>query len=152
MKAGASGQKDLKLALEMLEKVGEIVGTAGLNPSHEGVQELAHGVAEARSALSRMLGAIPVELKDGAFALAALERQVAAGRSMDPMKIALRVLTALADKTAPDPADLDALIRIGGPKPEGAGWDEYACEALQKVLGDRAAARQSLTFGARHLR
>lgn len=152
MKAGAAGQKDLKLALELLEKVGDIVCNAGLNPSHEGVQEMAHGVAEARSALSRMLGAIPVELKEGAFALAALERQVAVGRSMDPMKIALRVLTALADKTSPDSADLDALVRIGGPKADGASWDEFACETLQKVLGARAAARQSLTLGARHLR
>ncbi len=129
--AGAAGQKDLKLALEMLEKVADIVWNAGLNLSHQGVQELAHGVAEARSALSRMLGAIPVEPD-------------ADGRSMDPMKIALRVLTALAVKTSPDPVDLDAMVRIGGPKAEGVGWDEFACETLQKVLGDRAAARQLL--------
>lgn len=152
MKAGAPGQKDLELALEMLEKVGQIVCNAGLNPSHKGVQELAHGVSEARGALSQMLGAIPSELREGDFALASLERQVGAGRNMDPMKIALRVLTALADKTKPKSEDLDALLRIGGPKPDRVGWDEFACETLQKVLGDRAAARQSLTFGARPLR
>lgn len=63
------------------------------------------------------------------------------------MKIGLRVLTELAEGGRPHPDDLAALVRICGHPPAAAGWDEFACEALQKVLTNRAAARQSLTAG-----
>lgn len=62
--------------------------------------------------------------------------------SMEPMKIALRVLTALADKHEPQQSDIDALSRFAGPRPPEQALDEYACDALQLVLKDRAAARR----------
>lgn len=137
MKSGAPGQKDLRRALDLLGDVEKIISNAGLNASHESVQELGHGVAAAKEALIRMLDTFP-----------ALENKPAApenapARSMDPMKIALRVLTELADRGQPDALDLEALIRICGHMPNGVSWDELACEALQKVLADRAAARQT---------
>lgn len=135
MKPGSAGQKDLRLALQLLADVEKIISHAGLNPTHTGVQNLANGVSSAKGALSQLLGATTPEPQRGN------------SRSMDPMKIALRVLTELAEKRRPESADLEALERICGQKPGSMGWDEFACEALQKVLGDRAAARQSLASG-----
>jgi hypothetical protein len=138
VKSGAPGQKDLRRALELLGDVEKIISTAGLNLSHKNVQELGDGVSTARGALVRMLDVSP----------AVESTPTAAGgppaRNMDPMKIALRVLTELADRGQPDSRDLEALIRICGRMPNGVGWDELACEALQKVLADRAAARQTI--------
>lgn len=139
MKSGSPGQKDLSFALELLGKVENVISNAGLNLSHKDVQDLGNGLATAKGALARMLGR---ELSEPA------ERSFVPGpRSMDPMKIALRVLTELAEGGRPHPDDLAALVRICGHDPDGAGWDEFACEALQKVLSNRAAARQSLTAG-----
>lgn len=138
MKSGAPGQKDLRRALDLLGDVEKIISHAGLNLSHKNVQELGNGVSTARGALVRMLDA-PTEIET--------IPAVAGGepaRSMDPMKVALRVLTELADRGQPDARDLEALIRICGRMPNGVGWDEFACEALQRVLADRAAARQTL--------
>jgi hypothetical protein len=138
VKAGAPGQKDLTRALDLLGDVEKIISNAGLNLSHRNVQELGNGVSTARGALAGMLDASP--------AIESIPTAAGsdAGRSMDPMKIALRVLTELADRGQPDARDLEALIRICGRMPNGAGWDELACEALQRVLADRAAARQTL--------
>lgn len=138
MRSGSPAQIDLGRALRLLAEAGSIISNAHLNPTHKGVQELGHGLTSAQRALSEMLSAVP------ANAVAA-----PADRSMDPMKVALRVLTCLADKTRPDSADLDALVRICGRKPDGIGWDELACETLQKVLADRAMARQALVTGAK---
>lgn len=141
MKSGAPGQKDLRRALELLGEVEKIISNAGLNISHKGVQDLGNGVSKAKTALSGMLDAIPPVKGDMADPSDAKNAPV---RSMDPMKVALRVLTELADRGQPDSRDLEALIRICGHMPKGVGWDELACEALQKVLSNRAAARQTL--------
>lgn len=141
MKSGAPGQKDLRRALDLLGEVEKIISNAGLNVSHKGVQDLGNGVSKAKAALSGMLDAVPA--RNSNLSLPP-ESQTALIRSMEPMKVALRVLTELADKGQPDARDLEALIRICGHMPSGVGWDELACEALQKVLGDRAAARQTL--------
>lgn len=135
MKPGAPGQRDLKRALVLLDDVEKIVSNARLNVSHKSVQDLGNGLSTAKGALSEMLGAAAAEENPPA------QPQ----RSMDPMKVALRVLTEIADRGQPHPDDLAALARICGRKPDGIGWDEFACEALQKVLGNRAAARQLLT-------
>src|SRR5579863_4649364 len=141
MKSGSPGQKDLRRALDLLGEVEKIVSSAGLNLSHNGVQELGDGLSAAKVALSQMLGVAPEEQGDAILA--------ETFRSMDPMKIALRVLTEIAEKGRPDSEDLKALVRICGRKPDRMGWDEFACEALQKVLNNRAAARQSLSVGAK---
>lgn len=139
VKSGAPGQKDLRRALDLLGDVEKIIANAGLNISHESVQQLGNGVSAARGALVRMLDVAP--------AVQNTSTGVAndPSRRMDPMKVALRVLTELADRGQPDARDLEALIRVCGRMPNGVGWDELACEALQKVLADRAAARQTLT-------
>jgi len=53
----------------------------------------------------------------------------------------------LPKESVPDPADLEILVRVCGPRPAGIAWDEFACETLQEVLKDRAAARQTMAFG-----
>lgn len=141
MKTGSVGQKDLGRALELLGEVERIISNAGLNLAHKDVQDLGHGLAAAKGALSRMLGEDPAAAADPA--------SIQPSRSMDPMKIALRVLTEFAERGQPDSDDLAALLRICGRKPDGIAWDEFACEAIQKVLNNRALARQSLTVGAR---
>lgn len=146
MKSGSPAQKDLRFALDLLNRVENIISNAALNPSHKEVQELASGVLGARDALARMLGQIPDALRGGDFTIAGLDAERTPARSMDPMKIALRVLSNLTDRKQPDTRDLDALVRICGHEPAGVGWDEFACEALQKVLSDRAAARQFLAL------
>ena len=67
--------------------------------------------------------------------------------SMEPMKVALRVLSAYAEKHKPSPADVAALMRLAGPEPPGTSPDEFACDALQRIMRDRAEARKALTVG-----
>ena len=60
--------------------------------------------------------------------------------SLDVMKTALRVLTALNQKLNPDPHDVQILREF-----EGGGNDSdldvLACEVIQKALKRRAALR-----------
>ena len=122
---------DLRFALGLLAHVEELVAQLD-RPETDAARQLSQALFTARSSLLRIAGASvtsPVP-------------------SMDPMKTALRVLTAYAGRTVPEPADLDTLVRVCGRKPAGMGWDEFACETLQKVLKDRAIARETLAVGA----
>ncbi len=56
------------------------------------------------------------------------------------MKIGLRVLMALNEKRAPDPADLDAL-RHFTPLLGDLAPDELACEVIQRAIEWRAEVR-----------
>jgi hypothetical protein len=126
---------DLQAVLKLLDDAEQIVAAAGLPPADSAALEFAVSLTAARRAVSHLLQPGP-------------DAQRIPPRNMDPMKIALRVLTQITQHTEPDPWDLDALVRICGHAPEGVGWDEFACEALQKVLKDRAAARNSLAIGS----
>ena len=121
---------DLKAGLELLTRVEAIVAGADASGSLDASQ-LSHTLSAARTSLLRMLGV----------------QDIAPHPSMDPMKTALRVLTAFAEKSAPDPRDIEILVRVHGSRPAGANWDEFACETLQEVLKDRAAARQTMAAG-----
>src|SRR5438445_2723342 len=61
--------------------------------------------------------------------------------SLDAMKVALRILTALNEKHTPDPADVEALRSLAGPQPQSTGLDELACEVIQIALARRAGQR-----------
>ena len=61
-------------------------------------------------------------------------------QSMVALKIALRVLTAIDDRTAPDPADIDQLRRLA-PLYRGASLEELACEVARRALVVRGHAR-----------
>lgn len=137
MKAGSFGQ-ELTLAVELLSDAENLVARAGLKASSHDLLELAQNLSKVKSELSTML---PATAPHGG------NERLGARRNMDPMKIALRVLTAHANGAQPDEADLNALERIYGEKPSSLGWDIYACEAIQNVLRDRASARKSLALG-----
>ena len=59
---------------------------------------------------------------------------------MVALRIALRVLTAIDDRTSPDPADLDQLRRLA-PLYRGASLEELACEVARRALVVRAHAK-----------
>lgn len=61
-------------------------------------------------------------------------------QSLDAMKTALLVLTALNERRQPDPADIEALQQYG-PQRDGMELDEFACEVIQQALRHRAAIR-----------
>ena len=142
MKAGSFGL-DLTLAVELLAEAENIIARSGLSASSRDLHHLARNLSTLKNQLSTML---PATLPRGSNENSALRR------SMEPMKIALRVLTAHANGAQPEEVDLNALERICGEKPDGVGWDEFACEAIQDVLRDRAQARKSLSSGAALLR
>ncbi len=60
--------------------------------------------------------------------------------SLQAMKVALRVLTAVTERTPADEADLAELRRYA---PDAANLppDELACEVIQRALKARAMAR-----------
>jgi hypothetical protein len=137
MKAGSFGQ-ELTLAAELLADAENLIARAGLTSSSRDLLDLAQSLSKARSELATML---PAKQPHGG------NENLTARRSMDPMKIALRVLTAHANGAKPDESDLNALERIYGEKPAPMSWDIFACEAIQNVLKDRASARKWLTLG-----
>jgi hypothetical protein len=55
------------------------------------------------------------------------------------MKTALRVLTALTEKSQPSPLDVDMLRRFAGPQPEGLALEQFACAVIQMSLTRRTA-------------
>jgi len=61
--------------------------------------------------------------------------------SLNAMKAALRVLTALNEKRTPREADVEALVQFAGPQPRGINLDEFACDVIQKALGRRTDQR-----------
>ncbi len=63
--------------------------------------------------------------------------------SLEVLKTALRVLTALTENCQPSPLDVDTLRRSAGPQPEGLGLQQFACDVIQKSLGRRTALRAS---------
>jgi hypothetical protein len=62
--------------------------------------------------------------------------------SLEVMKTALRVLTALTEKCQPSPLDVDTLRQYAGPQPEGLGLEQFACDVIQKLLGRRTVQRE----------
>ena len=62
-------------------------------------------------------------------------------KSLDAMKLALRVLTALIQNQHPVADEVAALRELSGPKLQGMPIDELACEVIQEALRHRAAAR-----------
>ena len=64
--------------------------------------------------------------------------------SVEAMQIALRVLTALTEKIAPDPADVEALRRLA-PSRDHAHLDELACEVIQQALKRRGDSRSDVS-------
>jgi hypothetical protein len=124
--------------MELLAEAENIIARAGLKASSRQLLLLAQDVSKTRSDLSTLL---PVSAPHGSG------EQATARRSMDPMKIALRVLTAHANGAQAEATDLSALERMYGKKPDAAGWDEFACDSIQSVLRDRASARQTFVLG-----
>jgi hypothetical protein len=66
--------------------------------------------------------------------------------TMDVMRAALRVLTALNDRHDPDSADVNAL-KAYVPLLSNAPLDELACEAIQNALVRRAEIRSEAARG-----
>jgi len=62
--------------------------------------------------------------------------------SLEVMKTALRVLTAISHKHAPNAKDVTELEQIAGPKPHGIGMDEFTCSVIHEVLRERARTQQ----------
>ncbi len=65
--------------------------------------------------------------------------------SLDAMQTALRVLTAITERRAPDPADLAHLRELAGPGHEQTDPDELACDVIQKATKHREKARATNT-------
>ena len=61
--------------------------------------------------------------------------------TMQVMRAALRVLTAISDRQEPDSADVRAL-KAYAPPLCNAPLDELACEVIQKALMRRAEIRE----------
>lgn len=66
-------------------------------------------------------------------------------QSLNAMRAALRVLTALNEKRHPAAVDVDALRVYAGPQPQGSTLDEFACAVIQQAIERRARVR---SFGA----
>ena len=62
-------------------------------------------------------------------------------RSLELMQAALRVLEAFTEHKQPKRDDVQQLTRLYGHKPDGVGYDEWACEAIQQALKHRASVR-----------
>ena len=61
--------------------------------------------------------------------------------SLDAMKLALRVLTALTEHRHLEVDEVATLRALAGPKLQRMPLDELACEVIQAALKHRAAAR-----------
>jgi hypothetical protein len=61
--------------------------------------------------------------------------------SLDAMKLALRVLTALTEHRHLEVDEVATLRALAGPKLQSMPLDELACEVIQAALKHRAAAR-----------
>ena len=61
--------------------------------------------------------------------------------SLEVMKTALRVLTALTEKRQPRAVDLDMLRQYGGPHPVGISLDEYVCSIVRRAINRFEEAR-----------
>jgi hypothetical protein len=60
--------------------------------------------------------------------------------SLEVIQTATRVLSALTNNRAPDPADVVALQEYDG-ESNGRDLDELACDAIQKAIRHRAQVR-----------
>jgi hypothetical protein len=61
--------------------------------------------------------------------------------SLEIMKIALRVLTAVSQNGVVDPQDIAELEKFGGARPADLALDEFTCGVVQQALKNRAAKR-----------
>ena len=62
-------------------------------------------------------------------------------QSLDAMRVALRVLTALNDKRQPEASEIATLRQLAGPNFATTSLDELACEVVQNALKHRVQAR-----------
>jgi len=68
-------------------------------------------------------------------------------RSLDAMKTALRVLTAITKRHHPDEVDLQSLRQLA-PLVGNLPPDELACEVIQLAIKHRAEVRKGCSVGA----
>jgi hypothetical protein len=62
--------------------------------------------------------------------------------SLDAMKLALRVLTALTERRDPDAGDAEALRGLAGDT-DNRDLDDLACEVIQKAIKRRDQVRKA---------
>ena len=55
-------------------------------------------------------------------------------RSLEAMRIALRVLSALSARWEPSPADVNELEGLAGPRPFGVPLDEWARDIITQAV------------------
>ena len=61
--------------------------------------------------------------------------------SLQALKLALRVLTAITENRNPDPADIEALRACEGSCSNGRGVEELACDVIQRSIEHRRKLR-----------
>jgi hypothetical protein len=71
-------------------------------------------------------------------------------RSLDAMKTALRVLTALNDNQEPSAADVSELETFIGPRPFGVHLDDWVRDAIMQGVEESRAASRPLGEFVRH--
>jgi hypothetical protein len=64
--------------------------------------------------------------------------------TLDALKTALRVLTAISERQKPDPGDVEAL-RTFAPLLANSPLDELACDVIQQALRRRSEIRAKET-------
>ena len=69
--------------------------------------------------------------------------------SIEIMKVALRVLTALTEKSAPQHADLDELLSFA-PDLTKLAADELACEVIQRAMKRQVHLQRVLNTGQQY--
>ncbi len=62
--------------------------------------------------------------------------------SLDAMQTTLRVLTAITERRAPDPADMTRLRELAGPGHAQTEPDELACAVIQIAVKHREQVRR----------
>jgi hypothetical protein len=58
------------------------------------------------------------------------------GESYHVLKTALRVISAINEKRGSDPADIERLKAIAGPKPNDVTTDEFTCDVIKKAIDE----------------
>jgi hypothetical protein len=66
------------------------------------------------------------------------------GESYHVLKTALRVISAINEKRGSDPADIERLKAIAGPKPNDVTTDKFTCDVIKKAIDGRVAASTTI--------
>jgi hypothetical protein len=66
------------------------------------------------------------------------------GESYHVLKTALRVISAINEKRGSDPADIERLKAIAGPKPNDVTTDKFTCDVIKKAIDVRVAASTTI--------